>query len=130
MPHPSGYPVIVSTMGGIGDSIYSRPFVRAAAERWGEVWAKTPWPQFYEDDPAVHPMIWPRTGLRTQDANTNAQPEGTFSLPPIPQVHSEKLGYGLRWGEGMSILGQLADQLPLAKGQEFKFRIDSLRADW
>src|SRR5262245_48922950 len=35
-------------MWGLGDNIYSRPFVRAAAARY-EVWLETPWPELYED---------------------------------------------------------------------------------
>jgi hypothetical protein len=40
--------LVVTGMWGLGDNIYSRPFVRAATAKY-EVWLETPWPELYSD---------------------------------------------------------------------------------
>lgn len=55
-------------MQGLGDTVYSRPFVKAAAERGEDVWLVTAWPQLFADLPRVR-CVAERTRLRTQDKN-------------------------------------------------------------
>ncbi len=55
-------------MQGLGDTVYSRPFVKAAAARGDEVWLTTSWPQLFADLPGVHCVRRPNR-LRTQEKN-------------------------------------------------------------
>jgi hypothetical protein len=63
---------------GLGDSIYLRPLVRAAAAA-GPVWVETPWPELFEDLPVL--FAKPRTDLRTQRKNMSAQPADRYRTP-------------------------------------------------
>jgi len=60
-------PIYVQGMNGLGDNLYSRPFVRALA-RGHTVHLRTPWPQLYAD---LEHVTIARTGtrLRTQARN-------------------------------------------------------------
>jgi hypothetical protein len=40
--------VLVHGMWGLGDNIYARPFVAAAARKY-DLWLETPWPELYDD---------------------------------------------------------------------------------
>lgn len=57
--------MIVHGMRGLGDSIYSRAFIKALP---GELYVDTPWPELLKDLPNVH-FIRPQTTLRTQAKN-------------------------------------------------------------
>lgn len=61
-------PLFIRGMYGLGDNIMQRPFVRAAAEREGQVFLQTPWPELYADLPKVKP-VRSMTRLRTQQKN-------------------------------------------------------------
>jgi hypothetical protein len=69
-------------MWGLGDNIYSRPFVRAAAAQY-EVWLETPWPELYEDLDIR--FVRGRRRLRTQLRNIARQPPDRWSRPPWMQ---------------------------------------------
>lgn len=71
---------------GLGDNIYSRPFIRAAAERY-ELWLDTPWPELYEDVDVR--FVRGARGLRTQTNNIALQSEDRWSQPPraIREMH-------------------------------------------
>lgn len=101
-------PLVIEAMKGLGDSIYQRPFIRAAAER-GPVWIETPWPELYSDlDVRFAPCS---TTLRTQDRNLRRQPSSRFSkIPAI--ARRVRLGYG-RDLSRTSIIRALEAQLPL-----------------
>jgi len=75
-------------MWGLGDNIFSRPFVRAAAAQY-DVWLETPWPELYADlDIRFVPG---KRRLRTQQKNMAAQPADRWSQPlPMREV---KVGY-------------------------------------
>jgi hypothetical protein len=76
-------------MWGLGDNIYSRPFVRAAAAQY-EVWLETPWPELYGDLDIK--FVRGTRRLRTQQKNMARQPAGRWSLPPWMQ--EVKVSYG------------------------------------
>jgi hypothetical protein len=76
-------------MWGLGDNIYSRPFVRAAAEQY-EVWLETPWPELYEDLDLR--FVLAKRRLRTQLKNMARQCAERWSRPlPMREV---KVSYG------------------------------------
>jgi hypothetical protein len=78
--------VLIRGPWGLGDNCYSRPFVRAAAERY-EVWLDTPWPELYEDVDIR--FVRGARGLRTQTNNIALQSEDRWSRPPraIREMH-------------------------------------------
>ena len=101
-------PIVVEAMKGLGDSIYQRPFIRAAADR-GPVWVETPWPELYTDlGVQFAPMTTP---LRTQAENLARQDRSRFSRPPADAVRV-RMGYGRDLARS-SILRSLERQLPL-----------------
>jgi ADP-heptose:LPS heptosyltransferase len=71
--------VLIRGPWGLGDNVYSRPFVRAAAEQY-ELWLDTPWPELYEDLDIR--FVRGSRGLRTQTNNIALQSEDRWSLPP------------------------------------------------
>jgi hypothetical protein len=73
-------PLYIDCCWGLGDNIYCRPFIRAAAERFS-VWLGTPWPELFEDLPIR--FVYRQGKLRTQSKNIASQPIGRWSLPPI-----------------------------------------------
>lgn len=106
-------PLLIQGMRGLGDNIFQRPFVRAAAAV-REVYLETPWPQLYADLP-VKP-VRTATRLRTQRKNEDAQGAATWSAPPrAGACDVVRLGYGhtaLRQG---SIVNALERSLPLGR---------------
>ena len=77
-------------MYGLGDNVYSRPFVRAAAARY-EVWLDTPWPELYEDIDIR--FVRGSRKLRTQQKNIALQPKDRWSRPP-PMREVKGVSYG------------------------------------
>ena len=73
------WPLLIRGMWGLGDNIYSRPFVRAAAARY-DVWLETPWPELYED--LGIRFVCGSRRLRTQQKNIARQPASRWSNPP------------------------------------------------
>jgi hypothetical protein len=72
-------------MYGLGDNIYSRPFVRAAAEQY-EVWLETPWPELYADLDIK--FVRGTRRLRTQQKNIARQKVDlwTRERPPEQEI--------------------------------------------
>jgi hypothetical protein len=65
-------------MWGLGDNIFSRPFVRVAATKY-DLWLDTPWPELYAD---LDIKFWRGTRrLRTQQKNIARQPRARWSTP-------------------------------------------------
>lgn len=81
--------VLIRGMWGLGDNIYARPFVRAAAAQY-EVWFDTPWPELYEDLDIR--FVRGTRKLRTQTKNVERQPKDRWSRPPPMQ--EVKVSYG------------------------------------
>jgi hypothetical protein len=76
-------PILVRGMWGMGDCIYSRPFVRAATKQY-RIHLETPWPEFYADLDIK--FVRGSRKLRTQQKNIARQPPETWSRsPPIAQ---------------------------------------------
>lgn len=108
-------PIVIEAMKGLGDTIYQRPFVRAAAAR-GPVWIETPWPELYSDLPVrFAPMT---TVLRTQARNLARHDKARFSRPPRG-ARRVRMGYGRDLSRS-SIIRCLEAQLPL-DGAELVF---------
>jgi hypothetical protein len=63
----------------MGDNVYSRPFVRAAASEY-DIWLDTPWPELYEDLDIR--FVRGARKLRTQMDNIALQSEERWSRPP------------------------------------------------
>jgi hypothetical protein len=80
-------------MYGLGDNVFSRPFIRAATNRY-EVWLDTPWPEIYEDL-NIKFVRGPPRRLRTQNKNINRQKRERWSLPPSGMTRQIKIGYGI-----------------------------------
>src|SRR5215831_12600878 len=75
-------------MYGLGDNIYSRPFVRALAIQ-SEIWLETPWPELYAD--LNIKFVRGNRKLRTQQKNISRQPIERWSIPPaMPTI---QIGY-------------------------------------
>jgi hypothetical protein len=76
-------------MWGLGDNIFSRPFVRAAAMQY-QVYLETPWPELYEDLNVK--FVLGKRLLRTQLKNIERQPRERWSQPPR-QIKEIKIAY-------------------------------------
>lgn len=90
-------PLFVDGMRGLGDNIYQRPFVAAAAQV-RRVWISTPWPELYADLPVR--FVKTNTELRTQAENEARQPADRWSDPPAHavRVRPSYAGEALRRG--------------------------------
>lgn len=103
-------PLIVEGMRGLGDNIYQRPFIRAAAAR-GPVYLSTPWPEFFDDLDGVR-FIKPRTELRTQAGNIERQDDGRWSKPP-PGAETVTIRYGSADFRRGTLIDAMERALPL-----------------
>lgn len=72
-------PLFVRGMRGLGDNLFQRPFIRAAAAA-RPVYIETPWPEIYSDLGGVYP-VRAATTLRTQ-AKSAAAWRGEWHRPP------------------------------------------------
>jgi hypothetical protein len=79
--------VIIHAMRGLGDSIYSRAFIKQLP---GELYIDTPWPELLADLPNVH-FIRPQTTLRTQAKNIARHAD--WVMPPGRQP-TRQIRYG------------------------------------
>jgi hypothetical protein len=79
--------MIIHAMRGLGDSIYSRAFIKALP---GELYIDTPWPELLADLPNVH-FIRPQTTLRTQAKNIARHAD--WVMPPTRQP-TRQIRYG------------------------------------
>jgi len=117
-------PLIINSNWGLGDNIFQRPFVRAAAAS-STVYMDTPWPELYADLPIKFIRNPKREGrLRTQTKNVKRQPEWFWE--PRPKVAQEiSLSYGHAILQGRSIVRAIERNLPL-KGAPFRFDLPEL----
>jgi hypothetical protein len=84
-------PVLIRGLWGLGDNIFQRPFVRAAAEQH-ELHLETPWPELYADLDIK--FVCGTRKLRTQRKNMARQPRDRWMRPaPIP-MREIKVSYG------------------------------------
>jgi hypothetical protein len=75
-------------MWGLGDNIFSRPFVRAATAQY-EVYLETPWPELYAD--LAIKFVRGGRKLRTQQKNMARQPADRWS--PRLRMREIKVSY-------------------------------------
>ena len=109
--------LLIESMKGLGDNIFQRPFVRAAATR-EPVYITTPWPEMYTDLPGVHFVRQPTT-LRTQAKNIARQPAARWEPPPR-QATAVRFRYTPADLARQSIIASLERTLPL-QGAPFVF---------
>jgi hypothetical protein len=83
-------PILIRGMWGLGDNIFSRPFVRAAAAQY-DIHLETPWPELYAD----LDIRFVRGGrkLRTQQKNMAQQPPERWMRPSLGPMREIKVGY-------------------------------------
>src|SRR5215475_11461129 len=81
--------LVANGMWGLGDNIYSRPFVRAAAVKY-QVWLETPWPELYVDLD-IKIGLGSRK-LRTQQKNIARQLSECWS-PALRADREIRIGY-------------------------------------
>lgn len=79
--------MIIHAMRGLGDSIYSRAFIKQLP---GELYIDTPWPELLSDLPNVH-FTRPQTTLRTQAKNIARHAD--WVMPPGRQP-TRQIRYG------------------------------------
>jgi hypothetical protein len=84
-------PVLIRSMWGMGDCIYSRPFVRAAAAQY-EVHLETPWPELYADLDIK--FIRGSRKLRTQQKNMARQSADLWTRRQVVPMREIRVGYG------------------------------------
>lgn len=102
--------LLVTCQHGLGDNIYSRPFVRAASAR-GPVYLATPWPELFEDLPVQ--FVKPHTRLRTQRKNEERQQPARWVSAPA-SAHNVRIGYnGMTFAKGLSVPRAIDCLLPL-----------------
>ena len=77
-------------MWGLGDNIFSRPFVRAAAAHY-ELWLETPWPELYADLDIK--FVRGSRRLRTQQKNIARQKVDLWWPSPFPRIREIKINY-------------------------------------
>ena len=82
-------PLLIHGLWGLGDNIYSRPFVRAAAAQY-ELWLDTPWPELYADLKVK--FVRGSRNLRTQQKNIARQPSDLWLKPRHP-MREIKINY-------------------------------------
>jgi len=84
-------PVLIRGLWGLGDNIFQRPFVRAAAKDY-ELHLETPWPELYADLDIK--FVCGTRKLRTQQKNMVRQPpERWMRSVPVP-MREIKVSYG------------------------------------
>lgn len=81
-------PLFVRGMWGLGDNIFSRPFIRAAALQ-RDIWLETPWPELYADLDIK--FVRGSRKLRTQQKNMARQSSDCWSRP-LP-MHKLTINY-------------------------------------
>lgn len=110
-------PLLIQGMKGLGDNIYQRPFVRAAARRHREVYLVTPWPELYEDLANVRP-VRSFTTLRTQSRNERAS-SARWSAEPRVALKA-RFAYAASELRTGSILSSLERGVPLNPGDRLE----------
>lgn len=108
--------VLIDGVSGLGDNVYQRPFVKAAAATRESVYLKTPWPELYADLPNIKFVEYSEQ-YRTQRKNLGRT---RCEFVPAPKVETIKLGYGPIELRHSSIMETFGRQLP-PNGAPFVF---------
>lgn len=109
-------PLHVVGMHGLGDNLYQRPFVRAAAAA-RPVFIETPWPEIYSDLVGVFP-VFPDTRLRTQAKNQERWAGGWEEAPD--DADQIKILYGPADLRRRSITSTMERKFPFS-GEPIRF---------
>jgi hypothetical protein len=83
-------PVLIRNLWGLGDNVYSRPFVRAASGQY-DVHLETPWPELYADLDIK--FVLGKRRLRTQLKNMARQHPERW-VRPWPPMREVTVSYG------------------------------------
>ncbi len=116
--------LMIECMHGLGDNLFVRPYIRAAATRDNDIYVSTPWPEVFEDLPVK--FVRKPTTLRTQRKNMDRQNSSRWTQPPQPRqrVTQVRFSYGPALILKKSIPAALERVLPL-DGQPYKFDLPS-----
>ena len=121
IPRARHYPLVLETMGGLGDCIYARPFIRAwCMEEGGPVWITTPWPQLFADIPNARFHAPAGMKLRTQAKNMAATPRAVWDARFPARADRRTFTYRLR-DPGMTILREIETDIGAPANQPFIF---------
>jgi hypothetical protein len=82
---------MIRGMWGLGDNIFSRPFVRSAAKQY-EIHLETPWPELYADLDIK--FVCGSRKLRTQRKNMARQSADLWTRRQVVPMREVKVGYG------------------------------------
>jgi hypothetical protein len=105
----------ITSLQGLGDNIFQRPYVRAAAKH-NRIWIDSAFPEIYADISGLN-FIRSNTNLRTQAKNVARQAR-RWSAPPRT-ARNVRFSYGAMLNT-VPIMTTLESQLPL-NGEPFVF---------
>lgn len=106
----------IHAFNGLGDNVYTRPFVKDYVQAGWDVWLKTPWPQLYSDiGPKLHLLSPGEIPWRTQNKNMRKIDFKWETAPTkgFKWTKSVILKYGVEDLKEMSILQTFEQELPL-----------------
>lgn len=106
---------------GFGDNIYKRPFIKALARVYDEVYLYTAFPELFSDIPNVK-FCKPSTNLKTQAEHIKKHERlGTYVADASHHIPTIKLNYGRNFKLGINVIQSFE--------QEFTLENDSLVFD-
>lgn len=118
-------PLYIQMMNGLGDTLYSRPFIKAAVARGADIWLKTAWPQLFQDMPQVKCVSPGNIGLRTQHKNINLAAAAGLYERPIRNVSWQNWHYVSQ--PNISISAALSKGLPLGEHDSWQLDLPEFR---
>lgn len=124
--------MLVNCHRGLGDSIYSRAFVKNLPK---PVYLDTPWPEIYAGIEGVH-FIRPKTNLRTQAKNIARHAEWEVAPRGLPQRHPRYGAEGIIQGltQTFGVMPGAFDLPPLPpspeSGKYVVVRPATVRSEW
>lgn len=84
---------LITSMNGLGDNIFQRPFVQSLLDRGDKIWITTPWPEVYDGMDVS--FVRSSTSLRTQIKNQSRYSESFWSKWP-PTAVVTRASYGAK----------------------------------
>ena len=124
--------MLVNCHRGLGDSIYSRAFVKNLPK---PVYLDTPWPEIYAGIDGVH-FLRPQTNLRTQSKNILRHAEWEVAPRGLPQRHPRYGAEGIIQGltQTFGVMPGAFDLPPLPPspetGKYVVVRPATVRSEW
>lgn len=109
--------LIVSGYAGLGDNVYQRPFIRAAASRIKNLYLKTPYPEIYAD---IDNVKFIEHGDNYRCARKSMVGSKRCFVQPPRNTETVKIGYTAHDLEHSNIFAAFDAQLPMC-GAPFVF---------